>query len=192
MICGDRSWRQEVGQLVLLPSKEIIESSLEEVKRKTTKEFHTLMIHSSEANKEFIKELDLQLHIVLREEAEKFCTIGSLLSPQDTLQEYFSRNSTWVVKGSSCTCYTSLDMNVSMHTVAVKVNTKEHCIPSKARLLHHSRFDKQKIFYERNRTHEHRAREASNTQCKKRWQEGIAHHLELITSTPAARDDEQV
>jgi len=190
MICTDWSLRQEVGQLVLFPSKEIIEASLEEAKRRTTKEFHNLMIHSSEANREFIEELDLQMHTVLREEAEKFCTIGSLLLPQDTLQEYFSRKSAWVVKGSSCTCNTFLDMNVCKHTVAVKVNTKELCIPSKARQLHRSRFDRLKILYERNRTHKQRAREASNIQRKKRLQEGIAHHLELTSSTPAARDDE--
>lgn len=176
MMCTDWFLRQEVKDLALFPSKRTIESTMKLAIQRTSTQFKELMIHSLDASKELVEEMDLQMHKLLFEEASSFCEKGLLPHPNETLQKFFERTSAWVMLGTTCTCYTFQDKGVCKHSLARRVHNNELQIPINARLLKHSKFDRLKLTYEQERTRKQKAREAANLQRKKRFKEGILEH----------------
>lgn len=177
MMCTDWFLRQQVKDVVLFPSKKTIESTMELASERTSKEFKELMIHSTDASKELVEEMDLQMHQLLFEKATKFCEEGLMPHHNEQLQEYFERIASWVVLDTSCVCYTFQDKGVCKHSLAKKVHDGELEIPMKARLLKHSKFERLKLAYEQQRTRKQKARELANLQRKKRFKEGKEEHL---------------
>eukprot|EP00963_Diacronema_lutheri_P009283 scaffold834_cov474-Pavlova_lutheri.AAC.1 len=65
--------------------------------QRTSTQFKELMIHSLDASKELVEEMDLQMHKLLFEEASSYCEKGLLPHPNETLQKFFEHTSAWVM-----------------------------------------------------------------------------------------------
>ena len=173
MLCYDWTLRQKVGELILFPTKVVLDAALLIARERAIKVLKGLMVHSTEATQELVEEVDLQLQNVLHEEATALVTTGLQPLESECMESFFNRTSKWIVLGKNCSCHHFQDKGICKHNLATRVESNELKIPDDARVLRYSKLQQMKLHLQRERTMKQKMREASNVLRLKRLKAGI-------------------